>query len=50
MGGDARGSIVADTQARGMATHLPPKVPFGSHQWPTLITSGTGPASLADLP
>jgi hypothetical protein len=25
-------------------------VPFGSHQWPTLITPGPGPKSLADLP
>jgi hypothetical protein len=24
-------------------------VPFGSKQWPTLITPGTGPASIADL-
>ncbi|MGV7030164.1 hypothetical protein [Methylobacterium symbioticum] len=50
MGGDARDSIVAETEARGLPTHLPPKVPFGSHQWPTLITTGPGPASLADLP
>jgi hypothetical protein len=25
-------------------------VPFGSHQWPTLVTPGPGPKSLADLP
>jgi hypothetical protein len=50
MGGDARDSIVAETKTRGMTTNLPPKVPFGSHQWPTLITPGPGPASLADLP
>jgi hypothetical protein len=50
MGGDARDSIVAETKARDMTTNLPPKVPFGSHQWPTLITPGPGPASLADLP
>ena len=43
-------SIVAETKARGITTHLPPKVPFGSNQWPTLITPGPGPASLADLP
>jgi hypothetical protein len=24
-------------------------VPFGSKQWPTLITAGPGPASIADL-
>ena len=50
MGGDARDSIVAETKARGIPTNLPPKVPFGSHQWPTLITPGAGPTSLADLP
>jgi len=26
-----------------------PVVPFGSKQWPTLVTPGPGPASLADL-
>ena len=50
MGGNARDSIAAETKARGLATHLPPKVPFGSHQWPTLITPGPGPASLSELP
>ena len=50
MGGDARNSIVAETKARGMTANLPPKVPFGSHQWPTLVTPGPGPATLADLP
>jgi hypothetical protein len=50
MGGDARDTIAAETKARGMTTHLPPRVPFGSHQWPTLVTSGAGPGSLADLP
>ncbi|GJD49035.1 hypothetical protein OPKNFCMD_1763 [Methylobacterium crusticola] len=50
MGGDARDTIARETKARGMPTHLPPRVPFGSHQWPTLITAGTGPATLADLP
>jgi hypothetical protein len=24
-------------------------VPFGSKQWPTLVTPGPGPASIADL-
>jgi len=24
-------------------------VPFGSHQWPGLITPGPGPTSLSDL-
>ncbi|WP_428533969.1 hypothetical protein [Rhodopila sp.] len=50
MGGDARDSIIAETKARGMTTQLPPRVPFGSHQWPTLVTPGPGPTSLADLP
>jgi len=50
MGGDARDTIVAETKARGMTTHLPPKVPFGSNQWPSLITPGPGAATLADLP
>jgi hypothetical protein len=50
MGGDARAAIIADAAKRGMKPFLPPVVPFGSHQWPTLITSGPGPASLADLP
>lgn len=50
MGGGARDSIVAETKARGLPTHRPPKVPFGSHQGPTLVTTGPGPASRADLP
>jgi hypothetical protein len=50
MGGDARAAIVADTAKRGIKTSLPPLVPFGSHQWPTLITPGPGAATLADLP
>jgi hypothetical protein len=29
---------------------LPPVVPFGSNQWPMLVTAGPGAASLADLP
>lgn len=50
MGGDARTAIIAETAERGMTPVLPPAVPFGSHQWPTLITAGSGPTSLADLP
>jgi hypothetical protein len=50
MGGNARAAIIAETGKRGMTPSLPPAVPFGSHQWPTLITPGSGPASLADLP
>jgi hypothetical protein len=49
MGGDARAAIIADSGKRGMTPFLPPVVPFGSHQWPTLVTPGAGPASIADL-
>ena len=49
MGGDARGAIIAESAKRGMTPFLPPAVPFGSNQWPTLITPGPGPASIADL-
>ena len=50
MGGDARKAIAAQSAKYEMKPFLPPAVPFGSHQWPTLITPGTGPASLDDLP
>ena len=49
MGGDARQAIIDESKKRGMMPFLPPAVAFGSHQWPTLITPGSGPASLADL-
>ncbi len=49
MGGDARDAILAEAKARGATAFLPPAVPFGSHQWPTLVTPGEGPASLAQL-
>jgi hypothetical protein len=49
MGGDARAAIVAETGKRGMKAFLPPAVPFGSKQWPTLVTMGPGPATIADL-
>jgi hypothetical protein len=49
MGGDARVAIAAETGKRGMTTFLPPAVPFGSKQWPALVTAGPGPASIADL-
>jgi hypothetical protein len=49
MGGDARAAIIAETGKRGMTPFLPPAVPFGSKQWPTLVTPGPGPASIADL-
>jgi hypothetical protein len=50
MGGDARAAIIAESAKRGATPFLPPAVPFGSKQWPTLITPGPGPTSLADLP
>jgi hypothetical protein len=50
MGGNARAAIIAESKKMGMTPFLPPLVPFGSKQWPTLITSGPGPATLADLP
>ena len=50
MGGDARTAIIVETAKRGLTPVLPPAVPFGSHQWPALITAGSGPTSLADLP
>ncbi len=50
MGGYAREAIADEDKKLGMAPFLPPAVPFGSHQWPTLVTPGQGPTSLADLP
>jgi hypothetical protein len=49
MGGDGRAAIIAEDAKRGMKPFLPPAVPFGSKQWPTLVTPGPGPASIADL-
>jgi hypothetical protein len=49
MGGDARAAIIAEDDKRKMTPFLPPLVPFGSKQWPTLVTPGPGPASIADL-
>jgi hypothetical protein len=49
MGGDGRKTIIAEMQRRGKQPVLPPAVPFGSRQWPTLITPGPGPTSLDDL-
>jgi hypothetical protein len=49
MGGDARAAIIAESTKRGTKPFLPPLVPFGSKQWPTLITPGPGPATIADL-
>src|SRR5258705_11960003 len=50
MGGDARAAIIAESAKRGMKPFLPPLVPFGSKQWPALVTPGPGPTTLADLP
>ncbi len=50
MGGDARQAIIDEDKKRNITTNLPPQVSFGSRQWPTLITPGTGPKTLADLP
>jgi hypothetical protein len=50
MGGDGRQAIIEEDKKRGIPVNLPPQVPFGSHQWPALITSGPGAKSLADLP
>ena len=49
MGGDGRAAIIAEDAKRGIKPFLPPPVPFGSKQWPTLVTPGPGPASIADL-
>jgi hypothetical protein len=50
MGGDARQAIIDEDGKRKIPVNLPPQVPFGSRQWPALITSGPGPKTLADLP
>jgi hypothetical protein len=50
MGGDAREAVIDADKKRNIPVNLPPQVPFGSHQWPTLITPGPGAKSLADLP
>jgi hypothetical protein len=50
MGGDARQAIIDEDAKRNISVNLPPQVPFGSHQWPTLITPGPGAKSLTDLP
>jgi hypothetical protein len=49
MGGDGRDAILAQDKQRGITPTLPPAVPFGSHQFPTLISGGAGPTSLAEL-
>jgi hypothetical protein len=49
MGGDARKTIIAEMKKRGKEPVLPPAVPFGSKQWPALISGGSGPASLDEI-
>ena len=49
MGSSARDAIVAELAKLGMTPFLPPLVPFGSKQWPTLITPGAGPTTLLEL-
>ncbi|MND06828.1 hypothetical protein D3C83_284490 [compost metagenome] len=49
MGGDARKTIISESRKRGREPFLPPAVPFGSRQWPTLVTPGPGATSLDDL-
>ena len=49
MGGDARKAITSEMRKRGKQPFLPPAVPFGSRQWPALVTPGPGPNSLDDL-
>ena len=49
MGGDGREVILAQGKQRGITPTLPPAVPFGSRQFPTLISGGAGPTSLVEL-
>ena len=49
MGGDARKTIIAEMKKRGKEPVLPPLVPFGSKQWPALISGGSGAATLDDI-
>jgi hypothetical protein len=46
----ARQAIADEDAKRKINPTLPPQVPFGSHQWPTLITPGSGAKTPADLP
>lgn len=49
MGGNGRAAIIAEAPKYGMTPFLPPLVPFGSKQWPALVSGGTGPATIDDL-
>jgi hypothetical protein len=50
MGGNGRQAIIDEDAKRKINPTLPPLVPWGSHQWPMLITPGPGPKTLADVP
>jgi hypothetical protein len=50
MGGDGRDAVIAEDKKRGLKEVLPPLVPYGSHQFPTLITPGPGQATLPKFP
>jgi hypothetical protein len=50
MGGDARQAIIDEDAKRKINPTLPPLVSWGSHQFPTIVTPGSGPKTLADLP
>ncbi|CAN5848646.1 hypothetical protein BH11PSE3_BH11PSE3_27770 [soil metagenome] len=49
MGGGARKAITSEMEKQGKKPFLPPAVPFGSKQWPALITTGPGPTSIDEL-
>ena len=49
MGTDARTAIISEMKKRGLEPFLPPSVPFGSNQWPALVSGGSGAATLDDL-
>lgn len=50
MGGDARQAIIDEDAKRKINPTLPPLVSWGSHQFPNLVTPGSGPKTLADVP
>ncbi len=50
MGGDARQAIIDEDTKRKINPTLPPLVSFGSHQFPNIVTPGSGPKTLGDLP
>lgn len=49
MGGNGRAAIIAEAPKYGITPFLPPLVPFGSKQWPALVSGGSGPATIEDL-